>query len=101
MNVGIAYSMTGVPIRLTHERLFHITENHPELAGKAYDILETIHSPDFIVQGSYGEHLAVKRMNHVSLVVVYREGVDEGFVITSFLTSKVDQLKKRTIVWPK
>ena len=29
----IAYSVDGVPIRLTTERWFHIVENHEDLAG--------------------------------------------------------------------
>lgn len=33
MNVGITTSKNGAIIRLTTERLYHILENHDELAG--------------------------------------------------------------------
>ena len=44
----IAYSVNGVPIRLTYERWFHITENHDDLASYYFEVLETVESPDFI-----------------------------------------------------
>ena len=37
-----AYSVNGVPIRLTHERWFHIIENHDDLASYFYEVLDTI-----------------------------------------------------------
>jgi hypothetical protein len=36
----IAISKNGVPIRLTEERWFHITEEHSEMAGYYFEILE-------------------------------------------------------------
>lgn len=97
---GIAYSVTGASIRLTHERLFHITENHPELAGKAYEILETVHQPEFVVTGRANELMAVRSLDRHYLVVVYREQAQDGFIITSFITSHIHYLKKRSIIWP-
>ena len=32
-SMDVAYSVDGVPIRLTVERWFHIVENHDDLAG--------------------------------------------------------------------
>ena len=35
-------SRDGVPIRLTHERWTHITEEHTELAGLRLEVLDTV-----------------------------------------------------------
>ena len=42
-------SKNGLPIRLTHERWAHIAEEHAELAGFRYEVLETIANPERIV----------------------------------------------------
>jgi hypothetical protein len=34
------------------------------------------------------------------LVVVYREGIEDGFIITAFVTRRVRSLVKRRQVWP-
>lgn len=101
MEIGITHSVNGVPIRLSHERVFHIFQNHPELAGRTYEILETVHSPETVLEGANGECLAVRKVDHRYLVVVYREGAGSGFVITCFLTSKIEQIRKRKHLWPK
>lgn len=95
-------SINGVPIRLTNERWFHIVENHDDIAGMAFDVLETISDPDFIVKGWKEEMLAVKKLDSKYLIVIYRE-IDkkDGFVITAFATYKINQIKKRGIVWSK
>jgi hypothetical protein len=59
--VDIAYSVNGVPIRLTYERWFHITENHDDLAGYYFQVLETLEKPEFIVRGNRGTLKATKR----------------------------------------
>jgi len=35
------------------------------------------------------------------LVVVYKELENDGFIITAFITKKVDKVLKRGIVWQK
>ena len=47
-DIEIAYSVNGVPIRLTYERWFHITENHDDLASYYFEVLETVEKPGFI-----------------------------------------------------
>jgi len=47
----LAHSINGVPIRLTYERWYHITENHDDLASHFHDVLEAIQKPDFVVRG--------------------------------------------------
>ena len=94
-------SVNKIPIRLTEERWFHIVENHTELAGKYFEILEAVQKPDFICPGPKREFLAVKRKNGKFLIVVYREIVKnkDGFIITAFLTSKINPVKKKGIIW--
>lgn len=36
----------SVPIRLTEERWFHITEEHSEMAGYYFEVLETVQDPE-------------------------------------------------------
>ena len=50
-DIEIAYSVNGVPIRLTHERWFHITENHDDLASYYFEVLEAVENPEFIMRG--------------------------------------------------
>ena len=94
-------SKNGVMIRLTDERWSHITEEHAELAGFRRDVLETVSEPERILAGGAGELLALKKQTDGKiLVVVYREGVDDGFVITAFLTRREAALNRRKPLWP-
>ena len=52
--MDIAYSVNGVPIRLTYERWYHIVENHDDMASHFHDVLETIENPEFITRGNRG-----------------------------------------------
>jgi len=101
--LDIAPSKNGVPIRLTEERWLHITEEHCELAGLYFDVLETIESPDAIHEGQTGELLATAEVEPGKhLVVVYREMAgSDGFVITAFLTRRIAQLQRRKRLWPQ
>ena len=100
MNVVI--SKNNVLIRLTEERLFHIVENHDDLAGRSLEVLDTVAEPDIIAKGVKNELLAVKKVNAKWLIVVYTE-IDnkDGFVITAFTTSRIQYLMKKEIVWTK
>lgn len=58
-----AKSANGVTIRLPDERWVHITEEHAEMAGYLYDVLETIQ-----------ELLAAREVETGKyIIVVYRE----------------------------
>jgi len=96
-----AKSKGGVPIRLTKERWIHITEEHSEMAGYYFDVLETIEEPQAIYKGNGGELLAVKEIESGKyIVVVYKElNKEDGFVITAFLTRRKEQLERRDKVW--
>jgi hypothetical protein len=90
-----------VAIRLTDERWTHISEEHAEVAGLRLNVLETVANPDRIVVGSAGELLALRtQADGKILVVVYREGRNDGFIITAFLTRRVGSLNRRKPVWP-
>ena len=97
----VAYSIDGVPIRLTTERWFHIVENHDDLAGHYDNVLSAVENPDLVLRGYRGSLIAVRgtgRDQH--LAVVYRQLSDEdGFIITAYFTSRIDRKKaiwKRT-----
>ena len=95
-------SIKGITIRLTDERWVHIVENHPELAGNLNDVLLSVASPDFILMGQNDELLAsVYKRTDKLLVVIYNENENDGFIITAFFTSKINQLLKRKMIWKK
>ena len=93
-----AYSVNGVPIRLTHERWHHIVENHDDLASYFYEVLETVEKPDIVVRGNKGTLKAARNMGKRRwLVVVYRELSErDGFVITAYL---LHGKPKGEVVW--
>jgi hypothetical protein len=96
--VDIAYSINGVPIRLTDERWLHIIERHNDLVNYFDDILATVENPDLILPGYGGSLYALRaygRQNY--LAVVYREvSPDDGFIITAYFMSRVD---RRKAIW--
>ena len=83
---------------LTEERWFHITEEHSEMAGYYFEVLETLQEPDAVYEGGAEELLATKEIEPGKhLVVVYKElGKEDGFVITAFLTRRIEQIQRRT-----
>ncbi len=83
------------------ERWFHITEEHSEMAGYYFEVLETIEEPEAIYKGKTGELLAVRSIEEGKyIVVVYRElSKEDGFVITAFLTKQKNKLEKRRKIW--
>jgi hypothetical protein len=100
--VYVTNSFSGKAIRLTSERWLHIAEGHPELAGHLNEVLLTINSPDVVVEGTNNELLALMYLRPDKLlVVVYKEEQQDGFIITAFFTSKIDQIIKRKIRWRK
>lgn len=93
-------------MRLTHERWSHIVESHDYLAGHLDLVVETASNPDCVVTGLRDELLAVKRYDETAIgakhvVVAYKEQGQDGFIITAFMTSKIDKLLKRGIQWQK
>jgi hypothetical protein len=99
----LAVSVNGVQIRLTEERWFHIAEEHSEMAGYYFEVLETIQEPTAVYKGNADELLAVKEIEVGKyIIVVYKEiNNKDGFIITSFLTKRIKQIEKRTKIWPR
>ena len=101
--MDIVYSINKVPIRLTEERWFHITEGHSEMAGYYYTVLECIEAPDVIYKGINEEFIAVKEIEKGKFAaIVYKELSEvDGFIITSFLTKRIKQFERREKIWEK
>jgi hypothetical protein len=103
--LGSVTSRNGVLVRLTAERWTHIVEAHDYMAGLHEMVLETIADPDAIASGWEGtliatQHRASTSISEKDVVVVYREvDAEEGFVITAFLTSRVDKVWRRGMLW--
>ena len=93
--MDVAISIDGVPIRLTHERWFHIVENHDDLAGYYEDVLDSVENPDLILRGYRGSLVAVRSCGHQRyLMVVYRQvSAEDGFIITAYFTHNMDRGK--------
>ena len=101
--MDIVKSKNNVSIRLTEERWFHITEEHSEMAGYYFEVLETVEEPEEIFEGKEGECIAVREVEKGKyVVVVYRElSKEDGFVITAFLTRRKKQLERRRRIWQR
>ena len=101
--MDVVNSKNNVPIRLTNERWLHIGEEHNELAGYYFDVLETISDAEEIYKGKKSECIAIKALEGKKkyLVVVYKEtSKDDGFVITAFFTKRIESLRRRKRLWP-
>jgi len=100
--MDMAKSKNGVSIRLTAERWLHIIENHDDLAGYYDAVLNTIEEPDCIIKGYKDALVGLKEVKKGKfLAVIYKEITEEdGFVITSYFTSKI-KLEKEAISWQK
>ena len=96
--MDIAYSVNGVPVRLTHERWYHITENHDDLASYFFDVLDVVENPEMVVKGNHGTLKAARNFGRKKwLVVVYREtSKTDGFVITAYF---LDAKPQGEIIW--
>jgi len=100
--VKITRSKNNVPIRLPEERWIHITEEHNEMAGYYFEVLEVVFDPEAIYQGGDGECIAIRHIEDKYIVVVYREiGKEDGFIITAFLTKRKKQIERRRRLWPQ
>lgn len=98
----ITYSVNNIPIRLTDERWTHIVENHDDIAGYYFDVLETVTNPRWIFEGDEDELWAVKFISErKAMLVIYKELYDQndGFIITAFFTGKINKLLRRNIIW--
>lgn len=99
----IVKSKNNVSLRLTKERWNHIVHRHPEMDGQKDQVLEAVADPDLILQGDFGEFIAVRFYNKTPLtskhlVVIYKEVADtDGFIITTYYATKPSE--RRKTVW--
>jgi hypothetical protein len=60
-----------------------------------------VENPARVLAGGAAELLAVREFEAGKLlVVVYREGRTDGFVITAFVTRRAASLNRRKQLWP-
>ena len=99
----IVYSIRKIPIRLTEERWFHITEGHPEMAGYYHTVLQCIECPDAVYKGIENENIAVLEIEAGKYVTTIYKELDnaDGFVITAFFTKRIRQIERREKLWEK
>ncbi len=79
----------------------HITEEHSEMAGYYFEVLEAVEEPEAIFAGKTGEFIAVREIEKDKyIVVIYKElGKEDGFVITAFLMRQRKKLERRQKIW--
>jgi hypothetical protein len=96
------FSVNGVPIRLTDERWRHIVEEHSDLSGRMFEVLETLWQPREVRIGRKGELWAIKETEPgKDLVVIYKEvSLWDGFVITAFSSKRRAWIERRKKAWP-
>lgn len=99
-------SKNGIPIRIPDERWTHVVESHDYMAGNLELVVETIEDPDYIVTGRKGELIALRHykttsISEKSVVAVYQEFANDGFLITAFMTSSPGTILRKGVLWQK
>jgi nicotinamide riboside kinase len=97
-------SVFGNTVKLTQSGIDHMLKRHPELEdiNLAEAIGLAIEDPDYIVQGKFGRHIAVRIQPQMKIdkakytVVIYEENEE---VITSFITSDLERIIRREVLW--
>ncbi len=92
--MGLLFAITnddGKIIHLYNKQWKHISFRHPEMANKMHLIEHTLKYPDYKIENEnkkkqYYKHI---KNNNKYIVVIFRLLNKHGFVITSFLTSKI------------
>lgn len=99
--IGFAISKNGIKIRLEEERWFHIVENHDYMSGLSSEVLDAVENPEMIIKSNESELIAAKKFKDKHLIVIYKEEKEDGFVITAFMTSDIERIKKKGLIWKK
>jgi len=99
----IIKSINKIPVRLTNERWLHIIRRHPEMEHQKEKVLETLESPQLVLEGDFNclqaiRFYSVTPLAKKYLVVIYKEIPDnDGFILTAYFTNKPSE--KRSVVW--
>ena len=100
MEMNNVISVNGKTIRLTDERWMHITLGHPELADYYYEILDCIENPDIVYEGDNDSLIGIKNIDkNKHIVVIYKETINDGFIITAYISNKIQKFIKKKILW--
>lgn len=87
MILGIAYSINGVPIRLTEERWEHILDEHAaDFNHHDYEMaFDAVEDPEYISLAGRGALFAIVSLGRRRFLhVMYREVTEsDGFIITA------------------
>jgi hypothetical protein len=100
MILGTAYSVNGVPIRLTDERWEHILDSHSEMASFRETLLAAVENPDYILASRRGALAAVVVLGRKAFLHVFyvEKSRRDGFIISALVAEKMNKAK---IVWRK
>jgi len=105
MILATATSKNNVVIRLTIERWYHITTSHKEIDQTDFSrIISTVESPEVILKGDTGELLAVRKEPRKKfwIVVAYKEvDSNDGFILTTYITTDSGWLFQKEVIWSK
>ena len=73
------------------------------MAGYYFEVLETIEDPKTIYEGKAGELIALKEIEVGKyIVVIYKEiSQEDGFIITAFLTRRLESIERRAKLWSR
>lgn len=95
----------GAEIRLTNERLAHLLDVHPEIAGNAHLISKTLAAPDLVVQPGrhaearlYYRRFEVEELGEKYMCVVVQAIPSTPFVLTAYFA---DRIKEGALLWQK
>ena len=96
-------SVFGSRVTITQNTLNHILAGHPEVAvlGEPISLIgDCIENPVLIAKGRVDELVALRPLESMQrfLAVFY---IENGRVITAFVTSKPQSFMRRGIVWKK
>ena len=91
-------------VSLTEDGLNHTLLRHPELKRMPNienEIVKTVNAPERVVRGLHGGHIAIRYVGITVygakyMIVPYDEG---GEVRTAFITSDVDRIIRRGVLW--
>lgn len=89
----------GFSVRTTGAYWDFIERKRPEVRGKANQVRRCLEAPDIIRRSKQDRtvHLFYSRIPPYHLVVVTKRLDGEGFVITSYITDKINEGEQ---VWP-
>jgi glucose/arabinose dehydrogenase len=94
---NVIASVDGTRLYVTVGSNSNIAENGIDKDNERAAITE----PERILSGNAGELLAMKKQRDgKTLVVVYRESANDGFVISAFLTRREASLNRKKQLWP-